>query len=760
MENTRRFKFIVSEIIIFLLLSCQPVLAELTNGDFSSGLSGWTVENGDVTDGGGYALFQEDAFFFSILSQEFTLGPGAQILSFDIIMTTEPDADFVPDSFYTPWPDAFTVSLLDPATSTPLIWTVSGLTDFYYGDNSGYVETVATVTGNTISLDVSALVGQSVYLVFDSLGNDDGSWTSVALDNVNVEYDTAPPVFTTVPQDMTVESDGSGNLAELNAWLANVAAEDVYGSVSITHDFTSLSDDCGDTGSATTTWTAEDECGNKATTAATFTIIDTTPPVFTTVPQDVNVECDGSGNSAELNAWLNSAAGFDICGNVSISNDFSSLSNDCGSTGLATVTWTAVDDCGNAATTSAALTVVDTTPPSIICPADVTLECAADTNVAATGSATGSDTCGGVTIAHSDSSVPGCGNAEVITRTWTATDECGNSSLGVQTITVVDTTPPVFTATPNDVTVQRDGNGNVAELDAWLGQTVGADDTCGSVAVANDFTSGPNECGNTGSVTVTWTATDDCDNPNSTSATFIIEDPTASVMYDGDLLLSTGGSTSINANLVAMLRDDMGNPLGIDGEEVTFTLTADGVGTIVESAATIDGAASATVSLEPAIYMIKVTLGCSDLTASAILVVYNPEGGFATGGGWFVPEDDGLNTYPNVRANFGFNAKYKQDNPTGHLEFRYSDGFIDLKSTSIEQLVITGGKVVQFKGWASVNKVDGHWFFVKAIDNGEPGIYVDTFEIKIWAPGVSEEGDPTDRAGGVLQGGNIVVHTK
>jgi len=238
-----------------------------------------------------------------------------------------------------------------------------------------------------------------------------------------------------------------------------------------------------------------------------------------------------------------------------------------------------------------------------------------------------------------------------------------------------------------------------------------------------------------------------------------VQDPVAAVTYDGDTLLSTAGNPMITANLIATLRDTGGNVLDIDNARLTFMLTAEGVGTIVPDTNSQDGLAQVVLDLEPAIYKIDMTLDCSEVIASAILVVYNPEGGFATGGGWIVPEYDGLNTHPNVRANFGFNAKYKQDNPTGHLEFRYSDGYIDLKSYSIEQLVITGRKIVQFKGWALVNHEPGYWFFVKGIDEGEPGIN-DTFNIKIWAPGVSEEGDPTDRAGGVLQGGNIVVHTK
>lgn len=116
-----------------------------------------------------------------------------------------------------------------------------------------------------------------------------------------------------------------------------------------------------------------------------------------------------------------------------------------GATGSATVTWIAEDESGNTATKPpAAFTIVDTTPPVIICPADVTLECPADTSVEVNGSATAGDVCGTVKVTHSDQWQPACGNTGTLTRTWTATDECGNSSSCAQTITVVDTTPPEF----------------------------------------------------------------------------------------------------------------------------------------------------------------------------------------------------------------------------------------------------------------------------------------------------------------------------
>lgn len=175
---------------IALLCLCLTTLAGPTveNGDFSAGLSHWDVEYGSVTDGGGYALFEEDAFSLSsTLSRQFTIPVLALELSFDVLMSSAPGGPYDPLA----WPDAFTASLLDPATLAPLIYT-PGYTDFYYLDNTGYEETVGTVSGSTVSLDVSSWTGYDVLVSFDLWGGSDGMMTTISLDNVSISVIPAP----------------------------------------------------------------------------------------------------------------------------------------------------------------------------------------------------------------------------------------------------------------------------------------------------------------------------------------------------------------------------------------------------------------------------------------------------------------------------------------------------------------------------------------------------------------------------------------
>jgi hypothetical protein len=89
----------------------------------------------------------------------------------------------------------------------------------------------------------------------------------------------------------------------------------------------------------------------------------------------------------------------------------------------------------------------DAVPPTIsFCPANLTLECDQPTDPAHTGTATAVDACGAPTVTFTDDVVANatCAAQKVITRSWQATDVCGNSSGCQQVITVQDTTAPVI----------------------------------------------------------------------------------------------------------------------------------------------------------------------------------------------------------------------------------------------------------------------------------------------------------------------------
>jgi hypothetical protein len=160
------------------------------------------------------------------------------------------------------------------------------------------------------------------------------------------------------------------------------------------------------------------------------------------------------------------------------------------------------------------------------------------------------------------------------------------------------------------------------------------------------------------------------------------------------------------------------------------------------------------------VYTLEVTAtdvaGNTGESDPVFFVVYDPEGGFATGGGWILPDEQ--STLPGGKANFGFVAKYKKGSSTGNLEFQYHDADINLKSTTIDWLVIST-VAAHFQGTGTINGEGLYTFRVTVKDNGAPGVGVDVFDIKIWE-GADTEADPYHKAKNTISGGNIVVHKK
>jgi PKD repeat protein len=176
----------------------------------------------------------------------------------------------------------------------------------------------------------------------------------------------------------------------------------------------------------------------------------------------------------------------------------------------------------------------------------------------------------------------------------------------------------------------------------------------------------------------------------------------------------------------------------------------------------------------PGVYAVTVTVEDDDGgTATATyeyIVIYDPAGGFVTGGGWiyspagaYVPDPEAEG-----KANFGFVSKYKKgaDTPTGQTEFQFKAGDLNFHSSSYDWLVIAGARA-KYKGVGTINGGGNYGFMLTATDAAlTPNTDVDLFRIKIWDRDTdvvvydNQMGEDDDGyAGTEIGGGNITTHT-
>ncbi len=254
---------------------------------------------------------------------------------------------------------------------------------------------------------------------------DDCGNSSSCVQTITIVDTTAPVI--TCPDDVEYE-------CELQVLLLPATATDNCNDFSITSSDVTTGNDCETI--ITRTWTATDDCGNFSSCVQTITIVDTTAPVIT-CPANITVECSDPDDYGMATAT-------DNCNDVIV--DYIDLEipfDSCERT--IERTWTATDNCGNQSSCIQVIVIVDTTAPIITCPDNVEHECDQDVDY---GEATATDDCHGVTISSNDD-VSEVDCLITITRTWTATDDCGNASECIQVITIVDTTAPVLSGTPS-----------------------------------------------------------------------------------------------------------------------------------------------------------------------------------------------------------------------------------------------------------------------------------------------------------------------
>lgn len=339
-------------------------------------------------------------------------------------------------------------------------------------------------------------------------------------------------------------------------------------------------------------------------------------------------------------------------------------------------------------------------------------------------------------VSYMDTTIFSIGNDGLNSIYYYSEDNVGNFEAPNYQTVKIDQTPPVIngapTTTPNengwyntDVTVHFDCS------DATSGPTESYSDTIISTEGVDQSASytGQDLAGNTENLVVSGI------NIDKTNPVITVGTPANYGLYTVGTTLSFTATDSLSntVSIVGELTDTSGNLQlvnnGFAPEPEVYTLVVkaiDAAGNIAQS--------------NPVFF-----------------VVYDSNGGFATGGGWFYPDSE--STLPeDGKATFGFVAKYKQGSSTGNLEFQYNNADINFKSLSIDWLAINEVGA-QFQGTGTINGEGMYTFRVMAKDRANPGIGMDSFDITIWE-NTDTEGEPVHKAKNDLMGGNIIVHKK
>ncbi|MBI2926743.1 MAG: HYR domain-containing protein [Verrucomicrobia bacterium] len=410
----------------------------------------------------------------------------------------------------------------------------------------------------------------------------------------------------------------------------------------------------------------------------------------------------------------------------------------------------------------------NTAPTSITCPgplsADASSACTAPVPEVLSGVAL-SGGCGGVASLTQEPAAGTLVSLGTHTITVTATDQAGNTASCTTTLTVLDTTPPTVSClTATAASAGADCQAPVPDLASSL---TASDNCTPANALVVAQTPAPGTLVELGEHTITLTVTDGAGTSSDCTTTFVVEnsppDITGIAGPSGPEALGATSSLTIDFT-DPDTNQDLGLSVSWDDGTTDTVSAVTGVQTLTLTH-TYGG---------PGVYTVEVTVtdpcGSSVTTTYEFIVIYDPTGGFVTGGGWINSPPGAYAADPTLsgKATFGFVSKYLKGatTPTGNTEFQFQTAGFRFKSTAYEWLVVAGAKA-QYKGEGTVNGSGTFKFLLTATDGQAPGGGgQDKFRINITGsgggvvydnnPGGSDEMDDADPQ--AISGGSIVVH--
>ena len=441
------------------------------------------------------------------------------------------------------------------------VFNVEGAT--YSWDNgagAGTIDLTGAIQDNG-QVSVSPIVSTTFEVTVDNGG-------CIATDQVLVQVDQPP----TALNPNTINVQCFADIPPPNPDVVTTEADDYTASPVVTWQG-DISDGLSCPETISRTYRVTDECANHIDVVQTIIINDDISPVFDPIPADTSLECIEDLPFLML-SYTDNCDGLGSVLGIDVSDGGSCPE-------IITRTWTYTDGCGNNSTTaSQIITIIDTQAPVFDpVPLDTTVGCIGD--VPTLGNLGYTDNCDGSGLVLGTDVSDGGSCPEIITRTWTITDNCGNNSTVSQTITVIDITPPTASNPPN---ISVPGLIDVPPVDILVVNDEIDNCTINPIVTWVSDVSDGNVC-NGEIITRTYSILDDCGNESLVTQEITILAVYSPIDAGLDQLVCEGDTTVVTAI----------NPMGVpivwdnglvDGADfipvanTTYTVTADNNGCI------------------------------------------------------------------------------------------------------------------------------------------------------------------------------------
>ncbi|WP_164972756.1 T9SS type A sorting domain-containing protein [Lacibacter luteus] len=527
-----------------------------------------------------------------------------------------------------------------------------------------------------------------------------------------------------------------------------------------------------------------------------ITVEDKDPPVARC--KNVTVQLDASGNGTLTAAQVDNGS-TDGCGIQS--RVLSKTSFSCSDPAINTVTLTVTDIHGNTASCTATVTVEDKVPPVAKCK-NITVYLDATGNVSITSAQVddgSTDACGIKSLVLSKTSFD-CSNKGNNQVTLTVTDNNNNVSTCNANVLVVDNLPPIITAVvptpqaiwPSDrkmkpVTVSTTSTdncpGTTCKITAvaikqgeFAGDNIGPDWEITGNNTVNLRAEIPKR-GVKRIYTITVTCTDAAGNESSANTDVIVSHN----------IITPASGASVKIGTTVSLTGEFWD---VPGKTHTAKWLIDDKtigGIVTEPSGINNGAVAGSYKFTAAgVYKLRMNVtdqygvtGYSNTNENldAILVVYDPNGGYTYGGGKFTSPQGALIKTPSAtgEATYGFTVNYKNGAlPKGETQFDFKVGDFEFNALNFDYLAISNAKA-QFKGTGKIiGGQSGIGFIMTVIDGALDGTGVDKIRMKVFnrntgqvyydnQPGASDAASPTQPVGAnsivVISGSNGSIIT-